>query len=172
MAITGKKFSSLTAQQKADMRDAIRGYKVYTALLTQSNFSTTAGILEVGKTYMINSILSSDDFANVGYVGEGSPFVATETTPTKWDNNTEVFNCTDSAPIMTILENTIGSIVWRCEGAGTSFANLTEAFTENKTILFTDLHNIFVWVDINNIMVLNMAFNNSDHIPIEIRVYP
>lgn len=31
MAIEGKKFSELTEQQKADMRDAIRGYKVYSA---------------------------------------------------------------------------------------------------------------------------------------------
>ena len=36
MAIEGKKFSELTAQQKADMRDAIRGYKMYSATISLS----------------------------------------------------------------------------------------------------------------------------------------
>lgn len=35
MATIASKFSALTEQQKADTRDAIRGYKVYTAQISQ-----------------------------------------------------------------------------------------------------------------------------------------
>jgi len=48
MATTGKKFSELTAQQKADMRDAMRGYKVFHAMFTELNgqYYGTLSILE------------------------------------------------------------------------------------------------------------------------------
>ena len=39
------------------------------------------------------------------------------------------------APTVTILENTIGNIVWSYDSTGTYFGTLINAFTENKTFL-------------------------------------
>jgi len=81
--------------------------KVYVALLTQTTVSTTSGLLVVGKTYVINTLAAGDDFTNVGYVSVGTPFIATGTTPTVWTNSTKVINFTDSAPVATVLENSL-----------------------------------------------------------------
>jgi hypothetical protein len=84
--------------------------KVYVALLTQTTVSTTSGLLVVGKTYLIMNLVAGDDFANVGYTSINIPFIATGTTPTNWTNSTEVINVTDSVPVATVLENTIGEV--------------------------------------------------------------
>jgi hypothetical protein len=59
--------------------------------------TSTSGSLVEGKTYNIAELESGDDFSNVGYVEEGTDFVATGTTPTTWDQSTEVLNVTDSS---------------------------------------------------------------------------
>lgn len=46
--------------------------------------------LEIGKEYIINELFETDDFTNVGFVREGSYFVATGDTPTTW-TATEIF---------------------------------------------------------------------------------
>lgn len=102
--------------------DQLRGYKVYTALLTQSGGDDPQGIgsgdlpLVVGVTYMINGGFAGDDFTNVGgplitYNGEfdGYYFVATGTIPNNWTNGTGLVYNT-GAPVVTVLENTIGNI--------------------------------------------------------------
>ena len=38
-----------------------------------------------------------------------------------------------NAPVATVLENTLGNIVWTRDSAGTYFGTLTGAFLENKT---------------------------------------
>jgi hypothetical protein len=43
-----------------------------------------------------------------------------------------------NAPIATVLENTIGNIVWGYTAEGIYTATLTGAFTANKTIVFGD----------------------------------
>jgi hypothetical protein len=68
--------------------------------------STTSGLLVVGKTYIINTLQSGDDFTNVGYVSDGVDFVATGTTPTNWTNETEVINKTDSQSGVILLSDT------------------------------------------------------------------
>ena len=53
-----------------------------------------------------------------------------------------LLSCTDLVtPILTILENTIGNIVWTRVSAGTYRAELAGAFTINKTIGFTSINN-------------------------------
>lgn len=79
-------------------------YKASASYITK----TTSGSLVAGKTYVIVTLESGDDFANVGYVSEGTPFVATGTTPTTWTNSTEVFNLTD-LPVITIFASTFNS---------------------------------------------------------------
>lgn len=47
--------------------------------------------LVVGQKYVIDEVLSGDDFSNVGYVTPGVEFTATNTDPTNWTNYTRVF---------------------------------------------------------------------------------
>ena len=95
-------------------------YKVYTALLTQSGgdnpLSIDTGLLTIGVTYMIATSFTGDDFSNVGGPkitfddeGIGTYFIATGTTPANWTNETE-FEYNTGAPVVTVLENTIGNI--------------------------------------------------------------
>lgn len=64
----------------------------YKALISMSYESYTSGVLTIGKTYIISILEVGDDFSNVGFVSEKTPFVATNTTPTNWGNGTEVIN--------------------------------------------------------------------------------
>lgn len=113
--------------------DTFNSQKVYKANLTQSTVSTTSGLLVVGKTYRINTLEVGDDFANVGYVSDGVNFVASGTTPTSWANSTEVTNVTDSAPVATVIENSLsGPIVWSWAQAGQYTGTLAGAFLVNK----------------------------------------
>lgn len=71
---------------------------------------TTSGALVTGKTYVIVSLVAGDDFTNVGYVADGTPFVATGTTPTAWTEETVVFNLTDIPTITTYASNFVAPI--------------------------------------------------------------
>ena len=88
-----------------------------------------------------------------------------------------------SAPTATVLENTIGAIVWTRNGAGEYYGTLSGAFTSNKTWCSPPLSantGDFVGVQVgrldNNIVVVkSLVFGNSDdelsETAIEIRVY-
>ena len=92
-------------------------YKVYTALLTQNGGDGNAfigpGELTIGVTYMINDSFLGQDFTNVGAPNNdvGTWFVATGTIPNSWgvdpENNLIYY---PGAPVVTVLENTIGNI--------------------------------------------------------------
>ena len=104
-------------------------YKVYTALLTQSGGDGPAGNcsddpqpLVIGVTYQISLNDGTGDFTNVGAPNNniGTYFVATGTTPNNWGTPGDV--CLDyntGAPVVTVLENTIGNIYWNTDPLGT-----------------------------------------------------
>lgn len=52
--------------------------------------SISEGQLEIGEEYIIQELQSGDNFTNVGYISDGVPFIATNTTPTTWTNGTSV----------------------------------------------------------------------------------
>jgi hypothetical protein len=113
-------------------------YKVYTALLTQSggnNFqSISSGPLTIGVTYQIISQGANDDFTNVGAPNNnlGTYFVATGTTPNVFDAGELEYNT--GAPVVTVLENTIGNIYYQYNGTGNySILTTNSLFTANKT---------------------------------------
>jgi len=158
--------------------------KVYVALLNQVTISTTSGLLEVGKTYIIKTLTAGDDFANVGYVDLSTPFVATGTTPTTWTNLTEVINMTDSAPVALVLENTIGGdIIWTYSGVREYNGTLSNAFPENKTAFFINLGETDFGSDVifsrnsnNDVFIMTaQSSTNTDGVlsnsTVEIRVY-
>ncbi len=121
-------------------------YKVYTALLIQFGTSNILGIqsgaLVIGVTYTINDYISGDDFTNVGAPlnQTGVSFVATGTIPNDWSGASELIY-DEGAPVVKVLENTIGNIWWTYTNPGIYSANSSGLFTTDKT--YMDCKNIF-----------------------------
>jgi hypothetical protein len=116
-------------------------YKVYTALLTQSGGDDPSvlqnldnGTLVIGKTYEIAYYEAGDDFTNVGAPSNASgvKFVATGTTAASWSGTTEL-NFNNGAPIVTVLEDTIGNVCFAFLNDGYYTINSNGLFVENKT---------------------------------------
>jgi hypothetical protein len=128
--------------------DDIRGYKVFTALLTQSggdgatNFGNDSiQPFIIGATYMIAQNDSFGDFTNIGAANNdvGTYFVATGTTPASWGDigSGDVnVNYNTGAPVATVLENTIGDIWFSYENIGLYTAQSVSLFTNNKTAIY------------------------------------
>ena len=120
----------------------LQPYKVYTALLTQSGgndplnlLSQDSPSLTIGVTYEITDDGGSGwDFTNVGAPNNdlGTYFVATGTTPADWGTN-GMLQYNTGAPVVTVLENTIGNVWFTYEAVGNYNASSTGAFTSNKT---------------------------------------
>jgi len=164
-----------------------RPYKVYTSLLTQSGedgpSSISGGDLIIGITYLINSN-SGADFTNVGAPNNdiGTYFVATGTTPNSWGSGTLDYNT--GAPVVTVLENTIGNIWFTFTSDGDYRINSDGLFNANKCwvtispgdfinnllyqeIFYNDINTISIYCASDGVLT-NSVLNNA---PIEIRVY-
>ncbi len=195
--LTERKSAGLNAETQPYTIEDIKGYKVFTALLTQSGGDNPASIINqpliIGTTYSISeadipNVLG--DFTNVGAPNNeiGTYFIATGTTPNSWGTNISLsYNA--GAPVVNVLENTIGN-VWFTYYAEGRYLIISDAlFTENKTILFassmnngndTNNHTATVYTnapdELSFISWGNTGDNyaeldNSIPLPIEIRVY-
>jgi hypothetical protein len=120
-------------------------YKVYTALLSQTNDGSdvqvqSTGTLVIGRTYLIIAEPGDSpgfDFTNVGAPNnnQGTYFVATGTTPNSWGANEGTIDILEynlGAPEVTVLENTIGDIWWTYSGTGIYEINSNGLFTTDK----------------------------------------
>lgn len=132
--------------QLVDQINSASTYKVYTALLTQSGdeeqIPITSGDLTIGVTYYIDDP-ADGDFTNVGAPNNnsGTYFVATGTTPNNWGSAT--LNYIVGAPVVKVLENTIGNVWWIYNSPGNySIVTNNNLFTPNKT--YTNLQ---LWGD-------------------------
>ncbi len=166
-------------------------YKVYTALLTQSGGQNTdaleGGNLTIGVTYKIQGVGGGADFTNVGAPNNDIDtwFVATGTTPNSWGTGGSL-SYDLGAPVVTVLENTIGNIWWTYANVGVYAINSNSLFTYGKTFLIngpfnnlnTSGYTISFEPQYTNAIyfaISNIAGNNADGIgsdfSIEIRVY-
>jgi hypothetical protein len=166
-------------------------YKVYTALLTQSGGSDQLGIqsgdLTIGITYRIEQTNPDCDWTNVGAPNNnvGTYFVATGTTPNNWGTDGLLIYNT-GAPVVTVLENTIGNIWFTYFGIGTYNLNSDGGFGISKYDVYRPVvtscnGNSFVpytwyWINTNTInlnSIDGIELNNDSDNPlsIEIRVY-
>lgn len=168
-------------------------YKVYTALLTQSG-DNNAGVLTgsdltIGVTYEIKTgSIGTFDFTNVGAPNNdiGTFFVATGTTPNDWSGASLNYN--DGAPVVKVLENTIGNIWFIYNDVGSYNIKSNGLFIQNKTTFYINLMGDDITVnnlcfgylnDTNNIGIatgnsVSNALSNNVLVwetPIEIRVY-
>jgi hypothetical protein len=170
-------------------------YKVYTALLTQSSDdnpdSTYSGDLMIGRTYQIFDLggAAGYDFTNVGAPNNNIDtwFVATGKTPNSWGTNV-CLNYNSGAPVVTVLENTIGNVWFTYAETGTYRINIPQ-FKILKTYYSRGGMGDATQVDLaSKIEVLSNSdfkclqvntFNNTpslsnnilNNTPIEIRVY-
>jgi hypothetical protein len=162
-------------------------YKVYTALVSQTEVSQTSGVLEIGKEYKNYEVSPGDDFTNVGRISSAA-FIATGTTPTVWTNGSNVIDVVASAPTAIVLQNTLGGVPTFVmdNNIGTFKCTLTGAFPASKT--FTNI-NTYAWgVDqghlfaigrwTDNIIAIESAYSPANgangflnNTEIEIRVY-
>jgi len=121
-------------------------YKVYTALLTQSGGddpqSIDSGAVTKGITYMVDGTSSDADFSNVGgpkYDGvtpiNGTYFVAINNdVPNNYSEGQLIYNT--GAPVVTVLENTIGNIYFQYISAGIYNINVPN-IAEQKQVVFS-----------------------------------
>jgi hypothetical protein len=120
-------------------------YKVYTALVSQSGSSEILGVntgdLTIGISYqIIENGGTGWDFTNVGAPNNniGTYFVATGITPNSWGTNeggdfgTLQYNA--GAPVVTVLQNTIGDIYFTYGDVGLYYISSNGLFTLNKTV--------------------------------------
>jgi hypothetical protein len=167
--------------------------------LTQSGGDVPQSIYEgeltIGVTYFINGSAIEDgcDFTNVGAPNNnsGTYFVATGNTP-NWGTTTnpDMLTYNTGAPVVTVLENTIGNVWFEYIVSGLPGATGGEylvksdgLFTPNKTVTFGDTYFYNVvsyWVnyginDTNGVYIKTYNGNLSNDVlnntPIEIRVY-
>jgi cyclophilin family peptidyl-prolyl cis-trans isomerase len=135
-----------TNENFTEVYDALRPYKVFTALLSQSggNSTTSADFdnqqpLIVGATYRINdnSPLESGgtDFTNVGAPNNNTStfFIATGDTPI-WGSSNGIVIGDTGIPIANILENTIGNVWFEYIAQGVYNLNSDGLFLENTLI--------------------------------------
>ena len=136
------------SEQTINNEPILRPYKVYTALLTQSDgdsiLEITTGDLTIGVTYEIYEAAGGAegfDFTNVGAPNNnlGTFFVATGTTPNSWGNNNIGLRYNEGAPVVTVLENTIGNIWFTYDDIGRYIANSNSLFINSKTCTFFGL---------------------------------
>ena len=169
-------------------------YKVYTALLTQSGGSVLperlvdGDAVELGVTYLIDTTVKPPrpwDFSNVGgpKFPFANPFVATASeVPNNYGDTYLSYNT--SAPIVTVLENTIGNVWFTYNDDGNYNVNSDNLFTSQKNwciqAIVADGHTDYTGqmrnADESTFYVITTegaAFVNDilTDTPIEIRVY-
>ena len=163
-------------------------YKVYTALLTQSGeddpLTLSSGAVTKGVTYYITDG-SDGDFSNVGAPSndDSTWFVAiNDEVPNNYGSALLSYNT--GAPVVTVLENTIGNIWFEYVSSGNYRMSSNELFTLGKSwsvIGPSDLINNLLYQQIffNNIYEYDIATFSEGNLtnsllfntPIEIRVY-
>ena len=199
--LTERRSASVNAETAPYTVEDIKGYQVYTALLTQGGTPTSSVVsydeaLSVGVTYTIaDNDGGTADFTNVGAPNnnEETYFVATGEVPNSWGaNNLASLTYNKANIIVTVLENTIGNIWCKYNGVGQYAIISNDLFTENKTTVITspagyiesptDIYNLNAsWaMDSVDLISISSYYNNesadgainySGAAMIEIRVY-
>jgi hypothetical protein len=169
-------------------------YKVYTALLTQSGgddpLGENGGIwagnypeLVIGRTYYIaDNFQLESDFTNVGAPNNnvGTYFVATGTTPASWGTY-GLLQYNTGAPVVKVLENTIGNVWFTYNREGMYGINSGGLFFENKSwsinvlISQASIYSFLEWRSFNEFRIETINGTPQNKLllntPIEIRVY-
>jgi hypothetical protein len=141
--------ASLKAMQQwytmDDVSSTVRPYKVFTALMAQTEppleqtITEEEGTIRVGQSYEIDSPSGSGwDFTNIGAPDNeiGTGFIATGTVPNSWGDGGSLLT-NRAIPVVVVLENTIGNVWFEYRGIGTYRINSNSLFTTDKTTCAT-----------------------------------
>ena len=138
-------------------------YKVYTALLTQSGGDSLqqlySGAVTKGVTYRIKET-TTGDFSNVGAPNNNvnTIFVATnDEVPNNYSGGGLAYNT--GAPVVTVLENTIGNIWFTYNDVGYYSARSIELFKEAKTLIIASPNGFIESTE--DIYNIDISFGNS-----------
>jgi hypothetical protein len=164
-------------------------YKVYTALLTQSGGDAPAicygdgGEIEKGFTYTISANPDNYDLTIYGASNNevGTNFVSNQTIILSYTISLEL-SYNEGAPVVTVLENTIGNIWFSYGSVGMYNLNSDNLFELNKTASFiggdgaTALSAYRIDNNIVEIFTYNLNTSSNEdglleNTSIEIRVY-
>lgn len=138
--LTERKGNQLDSKTEYFSTDEIRGYKVYTALLTQNGgddvITISSGAVTEGVTYIFDHAKPPQpwDFSNVGgpIFPNTNDFVATSSgVPNEYGTANLTYNT--GAPVVTVLENTIGNIWFTYVNPGYYEIKSDELFIIDKT---------------------------------------
>jgi len=121
-------------------------YKVFTALVSQSGtgnagIDINTGSLTVGVTYYILNDSPGMDFTNVGATTNtpGNFFLATGTTPNSWGSDegggNSILAYYPAAPVVTVLENTLGKVYFEYVGPGVYRLGSNEGLFNNPVVI-------------------------------------
>lgn len=170
-------------------------YKIFTGLITQSNGMGTSfidtGLLTIGVSYKIDNNSLGMDFTNVGAPNNNlnTYFIATGTTPNSWgagEGTSNILRYNTNAPVVIILENTIGNVWFTYDGIGVySLNTINSLFVYTKTAWFSqslpvntisarmllsrnNTNQIEIATYSNTTLTDNILYNPA---PIEIRIY-
>jgi len=121
-------------------------YKVYTALLTQSGGDVPFGVagdgeqIVLGITYEITDNPNNNDLTIYGAPNNnvGTFFVANQTTNLPYTNSLQLLGNT-GAPVVTVLENTIGNIWFGYDTIGFYTISSNGLFSDDKTFFISAL---------------------------------
>jgi hypothetical protein len=126
-------------------------YRVFTALLSQTGASDpqtlSSGAVTKGVTYRIDGG-NDGDFSNVGAPSndDSTSFIAINNeTPNSYGSCALLYDT--GAPVVIVLENTIGNIWFEYLNLGEYRVNSNSLFTEDKTAVDIDA---FSWSNISN----------------------
>jgi hypothetical protein len=184
----------------------IKPYKVYTALLSQSGGDSPQTFaweyldptpivpeLLAGVSYYIDSNNSDTDFTISGSPSNnnGTHFVANGTQP-DWQPPFEIegsyiqIEWNLGAPVVTVLENTVGNVWFTYDSDGQYFVNSNGSFKEDKTFFLLqntsennpNIVDAIIFRANNDILTIRTLQSGSGYennwlynTPIEIRVY-
>jgi hypothetical protein len=127
-----------------DVANTVQPYKVFTGLLTQSggdnSDSKTDGLTTIGVSYTITNYLEGD-FTIIGAPNNniGTKFIATGTTPDWGSTEGSQLDFNTGAPVVTVLENTIGDIWFTYIDIGQYGIFSNALFQTGKTTLSINL---------------------------------
>ena len=169
-----------------------RPYEVYTALLTQSGGSNILPgygdeMFTIGVTYTIIANPDNYDLTIYGAPNNnvGTSFVSNQTTVLPYTTSLE-FEYDTGAPVVTVLENTIGGIWFTYNSSGVYLGTSDGLFTENKTFFLLqntsdnnpNIVDAIIFRANNDILTIRTLQSGSGYennwlynTPIEIRVY-
>lgn len=129
-----------------DITDSIRPYKAFTALLTQTGGDdpgdkTQGDTLDLGVTYYINQNTENADLTIFGAPNSnvGTYFICTNVGALPTIGSISLL-WNEGAPVVTVLENTIGNIYFEYGDAGEYICKSNSLFTENKTTIDMDAY--------------------------------